>query len=126
MIVGIGTDIVEVERIQKILEKSFSEKFCEKVFTESEIAYCQKQANSFECYAARFAAKEAFLKALGTGLRYDFQFTHIDVQKNEEGKPFIVLSGTLKEYCEQKNIKKIHLSLTHIPKYAQAFVIVED
>jgi holo-[acyl-carrier protein] synthase len=124
MIAGIGTDIVEIKRIQKSIEKH-SQAFLDQVFTTNEIEYCQQKANPYESFAARFAAKEALLKAIGTGLRYEFKFTEIDVQKDDKGAPFIILSGAVKKYYQELTIQSIHLSLSHTKYYAQAFVILE-
>jgi holo-[acyl-carrier protein] synthase len=112
MILGIGTDVVDISRIeQKVLER---EGFCQKVFSKNEIAYCDKIKNRFESYAARFAAKEAFLKALGTGLQINNELNEIEVENAASGKPDIKISSLLnkkiKEIFMTENFK-IHLSL---------------
>ncbi len=124
MIAGIGTDIVEIERIQRSIEKH-GQAFLEEVFTSNEIEYCQQKANPYESFAARFAAKEAFFKAIGTGWRYNFKFPEVEVQKDDKGAPFIVLNGAVKEYYQELSIQSIHVSLSHTKQYAQAFVILE-
>lgn len=124
MIVGIGNDLIEIKRIYENIE-NHNQVFLNQVFTPNEIEYCQQKANPYESFAARFAAKEAFFKALGTGLRYDFKFTEIDIQKDIKGAPFIELNGTIKNYVQNLNIQSIHLSLSHTKHYAQAFVILE-
>ncbi len=124
MITGIGTDIIEVERIQKNIDE-YGQVFLEEVFTSKEIEYCEQKVNPSESFATRFAAKEAFFKALGTGWRYDFKFTEVEVHKNEKGAPFIILGGSVKNYYESLTIQSIHLSLSHTKNYAQAFVILE-
>jgi holo-[acyl-carrier protein] synthase len=127
MILGIGTDVVDVARIeQKVRER---EGFCQLVFSKNEMEYCDKIKNKFESYAARFAAKEAFLKALGTGLHVNNELNEIEVENAASGKPEIKLSLTL-----EKKIKeifmirdfKIHLSLSHTSVIATAFVIIES
>ena len=121
MIIGIGTDIIEVERVQKAIAK---EAFKKKIFTDNEIAYCEAQHND-ESFAARFAAKEAFFKALGTGWREGMGITEVEISNDKLGKPQIFLSGKAKEVFEQKGGKTIHLSLSHIKLQAIAFVVLE-
>ncbi len=123
MVFGIGTDIIEVERIEKQLEKNSGLK--EKLFTTHEIAYCENKKNKAQHYAARFAAKEAFLKAIGTGWRDGLQFNEIEVTNDKMGKPMIVLSGKTKDFVNQINITNIQVSLTHIKDVVNAIVIVE-
>ena len=121
MIIGIGTDIIEVERVSKANGK---EAFKKKIFTEREIAYCESQKKE-ESYAARFAAKEAFFKALGTGWRDGMGITEVEIVNNELGKPEIALSGKAKEIFEAKGGTHIHVSLSHIKSMAIAYVILE-
>jgi len=123
LVFGIGTDIIEVERIEKQLEKNSGLK--EKLFTPHEIAYCENKKNKAQHYAARFAAKEAFLKAIGTGWRDGLQFNEIEVTNDKMGKPMIVLSGKTKDFVNQINITNIQVSLTHIKDVVNAIVIVE-
>jgi holo-[acyl-carrier protein] synthase len=127
MILGIGTDVVDIWRIeQKVLQR---EKFCQLVFSRNEIIYCDKVKNRFESYAARFAAKEALLKALGTGLYISSELNEIEIENTASGKPIIKISDEL-----NKNIKKIfmiqdfqiHVSLSHTSTIATAFVIIES
>ena len=122
MIIGIGTDIIEVERVARAISK---EAFKKKVFSEREIAYCDSQKKE-ESYAARFAAKEAFFKALGTGWRDGMGITEVEILNNELGKPEIHLSGKAKEVFTQKGGTHIHLSLSHIKTQAIAFIILEQ
>ncbi len=122
MIIGIGTDIVEVLRISKSIE---NEAFKIKVFSKNEIAYCETKVNKAESYAARFAAKEAFLKALGTGLRGDIALNQIEVFNNQLGKPSIQLIGKSAQFFVDKKINTIHLSLSHTKQMALAMVILE-
>ena len=121
MIIGIGTDIIEVERVAKAITK---EAFKKKIFTEAEIAYCESQKKD-ESFAARFAAKEAFFKALGTGWRDGMGITEVEILNDKLGKPEIHLTGKAKEVFEQKGGTHIHLSLSHIKSQALAFVILE-
>ena len=123
MIFGIGTDIIEVERVKQKVEAGKG--FKEKVFSSNEIAYCESQTFKAENYAARFAAKEAFFKALGTGWIGEMMFHEVEVLKDDMGKPIILLSGKAKEFAKTKGIKEVHLSLSHIKTIAQAFVVLE-
>ena len=123
MIFGIGTDIIEVERIEKQLEKNSGLK--EKLFTTNEIAYCESKKNRGQHYAARFAAKEAFLKAIGTGWRDGLQFDEIEVTNDQLGKPALVLYGKTRDFVAEINITNIQVSLTHIKDVVNAIVIVE-
>lgn len=123
MIFGIGTDLVDVERIKKKVESDHG--FREKIFSPHEIEYCETQTFKAENYAARFAAKEAFLKALGTGWIGELSFHEIEVSRDELGKPFLRLYGKTKAYIDQNGIKNLHLSLSHIKSIAQAVVILE-
>lgn len=126
MIYGIGTDIVEVDRIAAKIAKGKG--FLDLVFTPHEIAYCEQQAGSAaaESYAARFAAKEAFLKAMGTGWGHGaINFNQIEVRNTVLGKPELFLLGEAAAHYAQLNIQKIHLSLSHIRTAAVAMVIIE-
>lgn len=123
MIYGIGTDMIEVRRIQDVMERDFG--FREKIFTEIEIAYCEQMKTKFQYYAARFAAKEAFLKALGTGWRFGITFVDIEIFHNELGKPFIRLTGKAKELAGIEGIIRIHVTLSHLKDVASAVVILE-
>ena len=123
MIFGIGTDIIEVERVKRKVESSHG--FKGKVFSQKEIDYCESQSFKAENYAARFAAKEAFFKALGTGWIGEMAFHEIEILRDDSGKPEIILHGKAKEYTKSKGIKKFHLSMTHIKTMAQAFVVLE-
>lgn len=124
MIFGIGTDIIEVERMQKHLEDN--DTLVQKLFTKDEQAYCDKgNKTKWQRYAARFSAKEAFFKALGTGYRYGMAFHEIEVKNDELGKPFIEPHGVVKEYLEKEKVKVIHLTISHVKAMANAFVILE-
>lgn len=123
MIVGNGIDIVEVSRIAEKLSKG--DAFRDKIFSKEEIEYCERCAVPSESYAARFAAKEAFLKATGKGMMLGYDLNEIEIINNEDGKPFIKLSGNFKNYFDENGWKSIHVSLSHIQKTACAFVIIE-
>ncbi|MDU2064198.1 MAG: holo-ACP synthase [Sporomusaceae bacterium] len=120
MIIGIGLDIVEIDRIAAAIEK---DSFVKRVFTPAEQAYCESlRAGCAASFAARFAAKEAFLKALGTGLR-EGKWIDMEVLPDELGAPHLSLSGRFAEMAEEKGISEIYISLTHAKKYAAAQVI---
>jgi len=123
MIYGIGTDIIEVERIHKVMERDIG--FRDKIFTPGEIEYCEKMKNRYQHYAARFSAKESFLKAIGTGWRYGIRFADIDICHDDLGKPFIRVYGKAKELVNNLSISKIHVSLSHLKEMATAIVILE-
>ena len=125
-IFGIGTDIVNIKRLQKSLKKN-GNKFKNKVFTQDEITYCESKKNSSAYYAKRFAAKEAFVKALGTGFRKNITFKNIVISNNNYGKPIINIKGPVNSYLKRKikNKKyKIYLSLSDDLPWAQATVII--
>ncbi|HTE01731.1 MAG TPA: holo-ACP synthase [Mucilaginibacter sp.] len=123
MISGVGIDMIEVKRVAEKIGKESG--FRELVFSETEIAYCESKKKKFEHYAARFAAKEAFFKALGTGWLEDTRFNEVEVNNNNEGKPGITLSGLTLKTVNTMGIKKILVSLSHIKKTASAVVIIE-
>ena len=122
MIFGIGIDNIEVDRVRKQLEKN---RFKEKIFSPAEIEYCDNRKNFAERYAARFAAKEAFLKAIGTGWRGGLTFNEIEVLNDKLGKPVLKLYGKVKAFVEENGLENIHVSLTHLKNYASAIVIIE-
>jgi len=124
MIVGTGVDIVEVARINQLLEKH-SPRFEKKIFTAGEILYCQSRAEPGIHFAARFAVKEAVMKCLGTGMDQGIAFRDIEVTHEESGRPTIKLHGKGKELFARLKIKTIHISLAHEKKYAVAQAIAE-
>ena len=125
MICGIGIDLVENGRLEKIINK-WGVKFLNRVFSSGEIQYCGKHIQSAAIhYGARFAAKESFLKALGIGLGMGVKLSDIEVIHDKNGKPFLALRGGAKVQIEKREITKIHLSLTHTKKYATAVVLLE-
>jgi holo-[acyl-carrier protein] synthase len=123
MIYGIGTDIIEVDRIRKVMERDIG--FREKIYTPGEIEYCESKKNKYQHYAARFSAKEAFLKAIGTGWRFGIRFADIDVYHDEYGKPLIRLYGKAEELALRERLSGIYVTLTHVKEIANAVVIVE-
>jgi len=125
MIVGLGVDIAEVERIEAAIRRHGGA-FLRRVFTPAEIAYCERHRDKAERYAGRFAAKEAAMKALGTGWRKGVRWLDIEVARNSSGKPSLVLSGRAKEIAGQLGVKHISLSITHSGKTALAQVIFEN
>ena len=125
MILGIGVDLVEVERIDRAIERH-GEHFLHRVFTESEIAYCARMRAPGPHYAARFAAKEAVAKAFGTGLGAQLSLVEIEVSRDESGAPFIVLHGPAAEFARERGARKIHLSLSHTTAHAVAHVVIES
>jgi holo-[acyl-carrier protein] synthase len=123
MVKGTGVDIIDIPRIKKMVGED--NRFVEKVFTQTEINYCESKYRKEIHYAARFAAKEAFFKAMGTGWRDGMKWTDISVENDELGKPEIKLEGKTRENFEKKRNKHIHLSISHTKEYAVAFVIVD-
>ncbi len=123
MILGIGTDLIEVARVAKELARSGG--FKERYFSAGEIAYCEPKYGKARNYAARFAAKEAFFKALGTGYSGGLSFSEVEVVNAPGGKPELALRGRAKELCRKRRVRGIHVSLTHIKDYAGAVVILE-
>ena len=125
-IFGIGTDIVNIKRIEKSIRMN-GNRFKNKIFTKKEILYCENKKNPASFYAKRFAAKEAFTKALGTGIRKGVNLKNIEITNNVYGKPLIRLKGNLSRYLK-KRIKSskydIHLSLSDDKPWAQATVII--
>jgi holo-[acyl-carrier protein] synthase len=122
MVFGIGIDMIEVERVAGKIQKP---DFLERVFSKGEIEFCENNPIKEERYAARFAAKEAFFKALGTGWMGQFTFNEVEVVNDEMGKPFIKLHGAVAEWVTEKGIKKIFLSMSHLKSMASAVVVLE-
>ena len=125
-IFGIGTDIVNIKRMEKSL-KLHGNKFKKDIFSKNEITYCEKKKNSGAFYAKRFAAKEALSKALGTGIRKGIKFKNIEISNDFYGKPSIKLKGSTANFLKNKIKSKkffIHLSLSDDIPWAQASVII--
>ena len=123
MIFGVGTDIIEVERIETLLARG--QQYIESIFTDKEISYCEGHGRRAEHYAARFAGKEAFLKAIGTGWRNGLGFAEIEILNDELGKPQVFFHGKVKQFVETHQIKQISISLSHVREIAIAVVILE-
>ena len=123
MIAGLGIDMIEVERLEKKISRESG--FRELVFTPGEIQYCESMPNRYEHYAARFAAKEAYLKALGTGWAAGTAFNEIGIVNDALGKPGIVLYGNTKEHFSNTGFTQISVALTHLKQVASAVVIIE-
>jgi len=119
---GVGIDIVEVGRIKMSIE-NYGLLFRDKIFTADEIKYCSDKPNPFQHYAARFAAKEAFSKATGTGWNSDFSWQEVEVMNETSGKPSLHLNGLALKYFGKK---KIFLSLSHSGDYVVAVVVMES
>jgi holo-[acyl-carrier protein] synthase len=124
MIVAIGIDIVEIARLQEVFGRR-GERFRNRVFTESEIAYCESRATAMESYAARFAAKEAAMKALGTGWGDGVGWHDIEVLRSPTGVPSLQFRGRALERLNELGVKRAHLSLTHSRDIAMAQVLLE-
>lgn len=121
MITGIGTDIIEVDRIERAAAR-LGDRFLKRLFTAGERAYCDRRKQRWQCYAARFAAKEAVLKALGTGLA-GCRWTEVEVTASSSGKPGIVLSGKAARLAREKGIGEVLVSLSHAGDRAVAFAV---
>ena len=122
MIFGVGTDIVEIERIERSLERH-GDKFAERILAPAEIKLYQKTSNKINYLAKRFAAKEAVSKALGTGMRQGIDFVQLVISNDEIGKPQVVLEGKALAWSQRNKITKIHLSISDEKKHAVAFAI---
>lgn len=125
MIVGTGIDIAEVNRISAAVER-YGRRFIERIFTPGEIRYVDSKANRFERYAARFAAKEAGMKAIGTGWKRGVRWQDFEVANLASGKPTLRLHGQAAAIASQLGVRSISLSLTHTREQGMAFVILED
>lgn len=123
-ILGIGTDIVEVSRIKRMLDDK-RELFLSRVYTAAEVAYCTARARPEQHFAARFAAKEAFLKALGTGWAQGAGFAEVAVDNDAQGRPQLVTSGRAKELLDGLGPSFLWVSLSHTSEYATATVLIE-
>jgi holo-[acyl-carrier protein] synthase len=124
MIYGVGTDLVDIIRIRKIIEK-WGARFIEKVYSHDEIDYCQKKVSPTIHFAARFAAKESFLKSLGIGLGMGVGLKDIELINNEQGCPILKLHNRAEELLREAGVTAVHVSLTHTRNYASAVVILE-
>lgn len=121
-ILGIGTEIIECLRIGRMIEQH-GERFLTRVYTEREIRDCHVRKRAIEHFAVRWAAKEAVLKAIGTGIGRQFGFTDIEINMEDSGKPRVLLTGPLHELAERQGIGKFLLSMAHCRAYAMAHVL---
>lgn len=122
-VIGIGIDVVEVDRIKSSVEK-FSERFLNRVFTESEQKYCYKQKMPELHLAARFAAKEAIAKAFGTGIGKEVRWLDMEILRKESGEPEVKLRGDARGYSRQRGVGQIMVSLTHAKQFAAANAVI--
>ncbi len=125
MIIGTGIDIVEVPRVAQAIER-YGERFLQRIFTAAEIKYCRSKRNASERFAARFAAKEAALKAIGTGWKKGVAWTDVEVRREPGGRPTISFSGAAADHAVALGMKRAFLSLSHTAEIATAQVILED
>ena len=125
MVVGVGTDLMEIKRIEQSVAR-FGDRFLARVFTEGEIAYCRRKKNAAESFAARFAAKEAGAKALGTGISHGINWLELEVTRGPSGQPLLQLSGRAAARARTLGITRISLSITHSRDMAMAVVIMES
>ena len=122
MIVGLGTDIIEIVRIGQIIERH-GELFLNRIFTDDEVSYCQKRKSSNQHFAGRWAAKEAVLKALGTGFIRGIHWRDIEVQSQKSGRPLIVLSGGARDLADRMGIGEMLITISHCRSYATATAV---
>ncbi len=124
MAIFCGVDIIEIDRLEKSITEQ--EGFKDRVFTDGEISYCEKRKNAkYESYAARFAAKEAVLKALGTGIADGLEWKQIEILNDEFGKPYVVLKRRALELFNAMGAKNMDISLSHCSEYAVAYVVID-
>ena len=125
MIVGTGVDLAEVPRIRGAIER-YGRRFIERIYTPAEIAYVERKANRYERFAARFAAKEAGMKAIGTGWRRGVRWQDFEVANLPSGKPTLLLRGQAARFAEALGVKSVALTLTHTAELGMAHVILEN
>lgn len=125
MIVGLGVDIAEVARIEAAIGR-YGRRFIERVFTEAEIRYCESKLNKFERFAGRFAAKEAAMKAIGTGWKLGVAWRDFEVRRDPSGRPTIGFSGKALQFAQRLGVRRASLSISHTAQQAIAQVILED
>src|SRR2546421_7108863 len=124
MIVGLGVDIAEVDRVRGAIGRQ-GERFLKRLYTAKERAYCEKFKNKYERYAGRFAVKEAAMKALGTGWSRGVRWIDIEVSRRQGSRPMLELKGEARKIADQLGVKNIAMSITHTSKQAMAQVIFE-
>ena len=125
MIVGTGIDLCEVDRIRQAIERH-GERFIRRIYTPGEIAYVERKANKFERYAARFAAKEAGMKAIGTGWRRGVRWQDFEVVNLPSGRPTLKFHGVAAEFAAKLGVTNVALSLTHTAQQGMAQLILES
>ncbi len=125
MILGIGIDIIEIPRIERIISE-YGGHFIERVFSDEEIEYSASKSFPAIHFAARFAAKEAFLKSLGTGLADGIKWRSISISNDRHSNPKLLIAGKAKEIAEKIGVKNIRVSISHTKEYAVAMVILEN
>jgi holo-[acyl-carrier protein] synthase len=125
MIIGSGIDMIEIQRIQSSMDR-FGSRFLNRVYTAAEQAYCHRKRHAAESFAARFAAKEAGAKALGTGISYGVNWLEIEVVREPSGRPTLRFHGRAKQIAEGLGFARAALSLTHTAELATASVVLED
>ena len=124
MILGVGLDLIEVGRFERDVARH-GDGFLEELFSPQEIAYCRGMRRPYPFYAARFAAREALVKALGTGRGGSMSWRDAEVHKEASGKPFLLLHGETQRVADLMGVTRVHLSLTHTEEYAGATVVLE-
>ncbi len=124
MIVGTGVDLAEVDRIEAAIAR-FGQRFIERVYTPVEIAYVERKSGRFERYAARFAAKEAGMKAIGTGWRYGIRWVDFEVANLPSGRPTLLFHGKAAEFAARLGVNNVALSITHTKQMSLAYVVLE-
>lgn len=125
MMVGLGTDLIETRRVQASMDR-FGKRFLQRIYTAGEIAYCLSKKNAAESFAARFAAKEAGAKALGTGISRGVSWKELEVRREASGRPTLHLSGRAAELAQALGVRRVQLSLTHTRELAMAVVVAEN
>ena len=124
MIVGIGIDLAEVDRVREAIERH-GRRFVERIYTSAEIAYVERKANRYERYAARFASKEAAMKAIGTGWKRGVRWQDFEVTNLPSGRPTLQLHGEAAKIAGELGVRHIALSITHTAQHGLAIVILE-
>jgi holo-[acyl-carrier protein] synthase len=125
MIVGLGIDIAEVDRVKAAIERH-GERFLRRIYTDAEIRYCESKANKFERFAGRFAAKEAAMKAIGTGWKGGVAWREFEVVREPSGRPTVRFHGKAAEFAQRLGARRASLSISHTEQQAIAQVILED
>ena len=124
MIYGIGVDLVNIKRLERVMER-WGDRFIGRVFTSEEIEFCYKRAYPASAFALRFAAKEAFSKAIGFGMRRGIRWRDIEIFHHPGGQPYLKLHGRSSHICQEKKITGLHLSLSDEGEYGVAMVVLE-